>query len=208
MVGGQLHDEGGRVSGEAPGLFQHDAADHNGRHADEIGAGGHPGGAAEDRPGNHGDERHLRAAGDEGGGHDRHAPVAFVLNGPRGHDAGHATAHADQHRDKGFTGEAKLAEHAVQHKGDARHVAAGLQKGQQQEQHQHLGDKAQHRADAGHDAVQDQPLQPLRHAHGVQSALHQRRDARDPCAIVGRVRRALIGLVALPGAQILRGRGL
>ena len=43
VVGGQLHDEGSGVTGERLGLFQDDAGDDDGRHADEVGGGGHPG---------------------------------------------------------------------------------------------------------------------------------------------------------------------
>ena len=43
VVGGQLHDKGGRVAGEHLGLFQNDAGDDNGRHADEVGGDSHPG---------------------------------------------------------------------------------------------------------------------------------------------------------------------
>ena len=158
--------------------------------------------AAEDGAGDHGDEGNLRAAGDEGGGHDGHAAVALVLNGAGGHDARHAAAHADQHGDEGLAGQAELAEDAVQHEGDTGHVAAGLQEGQQEEQHQHLGHEAQHRADAGHDAVQDQALEPVRGVRLVQGAFHQRRDAGHPGAVGGGIGRADVGLVAFLGAQV------
>ena len=115
-----------------------------------------PGGAAEQSAGDHGDEGNLRAAGDEGGGHDRHTTVTLVFDGTGGHDAGDTAAGADQHGDEGLTGQTELTEDTVQNEGDTGHVAAGFQEGQQQEQHQHLRHKAQHGANAGHDTIQDQ----------------------------------------------------
>ena len=45
----KLHDKRSRFAGETAGLLQHDAADYDGRHADEVGAGGYPWRAAENR---------------------------------------------------------------------------------------------------------------------------------------------------------------
>ena len=53
------------------------------------------------------------AAGHKTGGHNGHAPVAFVFNGAAGHNARHAAAGTDQHRDKTFAGKAELAEDTV-----------------------------------------------------------------------------------------------
>ena len=99
---------------------------------------------------------HLCAAGDEGGGHDRHTAVTLVFNGTGSHDAGDAAAGADEHRDEGLAGQAELAEDTVQNEGDTGHVAAGLQERQQQEQHEHLRHEAENRADTGDDTVKDQ----------------------------------------------------
>ena len=117
--------------------------------------------AAEQSAGNHGDKGNLGAAGDKGGGHDGHTAVPLVFDGTGGHDAGNAAAGADQHGNKGFAGKAELAENTVKHKGDTGHVAAGLQESQQQEQHQHLGNKAQNCADTGYDTVKDQAGEPV-----------------------------------------------
>ena len=185
MVGRQLHDEGSGVAGEHLGLFQHDAGDDDGGHADEVSGGGHPCAAAEDGAGDHGDEGDLGAAGDERGGHNGHAAVTLILDGTGGHDAGYAAAHADEHGDEGLTGQAELAEHTVQNEGDTGHIAAGLQEGQHQEQHQHLRHEAQHGADTGHDTVKDQAAEPIGCAGRLQTALHQNRHAGDPHAVVG-----------------------
>ena len=153
MVSGKLHHEGSGIAREHLGLLEHDAGDNDGGHADEVGGGSDPCGAAEDGAGDHGDEGHLRAAGDKGRGHDRHAAVTLVFNGTGCHDARDAAAGADEHGDEGLTGQAELAEDTVEHEGDTGHVAAGLEEGEHQEQHEHLRHEAEHRADTGDDTV-------------------------------------------------------
>ena len=170
MVGGQLHDEGGGVARKGLGLFQHDAGADDGCHADEVGRHCHQRRAAEHCTGDQADDGHLCAAGDEAGGHDGHAAVTLVLDGTACHNARHAAAGAHQHRDKALAGKAELAEDTVHDKGHAGHIAHVLQNGQQEEQHQHLGHKAQHRAHTGHDAVHDQAVQPACHADALQKA--------------------------------------
>ena len=188
MVGGQLHHEGRRVAGEHLRLFQHNAGEDDGRHADEVGGGGHPRAAAEDGSGDHGDKGHLGAAGDKRGGHNGHAPVALILDGAGRHDAGDTAAGADEHGDEALTGQAELAENTIQHEGDTRHIAARLQKCQQQEQHQHLGHEAQHRADARHNAVQDQTAEPVGGTGGFQRVADEHRHTGHPHAVVGGIR--------------------
>ncbi|CAN4070982.1 Trypsin-like peptidase domain-containing protein, partial [Dysosmobacter welbionis] len=188
VVGGQLHDEGRRVAGEHLGLFQDDAGDDDGRHADKVGGHGHQRASAEQGAGDHADDGHLSAAGDEAGGHDRHAAVPLVLNGPRGHDAGDTAAGAHQHGDEALAGEAELPEDPVHDEGDSRHVADVLQNGQHQEQHQHLGHEAQHRADTGQGAVANQAHDHFVDAPALQGGtgdLHQPGSAQH---IVGPVR--------------------
>ena len=187
MIGGQLHHEGSGITGEHLGLLQHDAGDDDGGHADEVSGGGDPCAAAEDGACDHGDEGDLGAAGDEGGGHNGHPAVAFIFDGTGSHDTGHAAAHADEHGDEGLAGQAELAEHAVQHEGDTGHVAAGLQEGQHQEQNQHLGHEAQHRAHTGHDTVIDQAAEPVGGAGRLQTIADQHGDTGDPHAVVGGV---------------------
>ena len=75
VVGGQFHDEGGRVAGEELRLLQDDAGADDGGDAHEVGRPGDHRGAAEDGAGDHGDKRLFGAAGNEGGGHDGHPPV-------------------------------------------------------------------------------------------------------------------------------------
>ena len=175
MVGGQLHNEGGGVACKRLGLFQDDAGKDDGRHADEVGGHRHQAAAAEQGAGEQADDGHLGPAGHEAGGHDRHPAVALVLNGTGGHDAGHAAAGADEHGDKALAAQAELAEDTVHDERHAGHVAHILQDGQHQEQHQHLGHEAQHRAHAGNDAVHNQPLQPGGGADALQPAAHRRR---------------------------------
>ncbi len=187
MVRGKLHYKGSGLAGEHLGLFQHDAGDDDGGHADKVGGGSDPCSAAKDRAGDHGDEGYLRAAGDEGGGHDGHTAVTLVFNGTGGHDARDAAAGADEHGDEGLTGQTKLPEDPVQNEGDTGHVAAGLQEGQHQKQHQHLRNKAQHSANAGHDAVQDQAGQPFRRIGLFQQVAHQHGNAGNPYAVIRRI---------------------
>ena len=163
MVGGQLHDEGGGIAREALGLFQHDAGDDDRGHADEVSRGGDPGRAAEERARDQADDGHFCAAGHEGRRGDRHAAVALVFNGARGHDAGDAAAGGDQHRDEALAGEAEAAEDPVHDEGDTGHVAAVLQETEHQEQHEHLGHEAEHRADAREDTVGNEADQPRSH---------------------------------------------
>ena len=154
------------------GLFEDDAADDDGGHTDEIRGGCHPARIVEQRAGDEADNGHLGAAGDEGGGKDGHLAVAVVFNGARGHHARHAAAGADQHGDEALARQAELAEDAVHDEGDTGHVAHVLQNGQHEEQHQHLRNKADHRAHAGDDAVAYQPHQPAGGTDALQPAAH------------------------------------
>ena len=92
VVGGQLHNEGSGITGEQLRLFQDDAGDDDGCHADEVSRGGDPAAAAEQSTCDQADDGHLGAAGDEAGGHDGHTAVTLVLDGTGSHNAGHAAA--------------------------------------------------------------------------------------------------------------------
>ena len=72
------------------------------------------------------DDRQFCAAGDKGGGHDRHLTVSVVLDRTGSHDTRDSTTGTDQHRDKGFTGKTKFTEDTVHDKCDTGHVTAGL----------------------------------------------------------------------------------
>ncbi len=206
MIGGKFHDKRGRIAGKPAGLFEHDAADDNGGHADKVCTRGNPCRAAENGACDHGDERNLRAAGDKGRGHDRHAPIAFIFNGTRCHDAGHAAACTDQHGDEGLARKTELAEDAVQHESNTCHITAGFQERQKQEEHQHLGNKSQHRADTGHNTVQNQALEPLSSMHPVQQTFQKCRNAGHPGSVCRRIRCADLGFVPFLHAQIFTDR--
>ena len=143
-----------------------------------------------------GDDRQLGAARDERGGHDRHAAVLLVLDGLGSHDAGDAAARGHEHGDKGLTGQAKAAEHAVHDEGDAGHVTAVLQERQHHKEQEHLRDEAHDGADASHDAVADERIDQTtvlgtaRH----ESVMHRGGDTRDIGAKLGRVDR--VGIIA------------
>ena len=179
VIGGQLHDKGGGLAGEHPKFLEHDAGDHHRGDADEEGGYRHPGAVAEDGSGKEGDDGDLGAAGDEAGGHDGHLPVPVLLDGPGGQDAGDAAAGGHQHGDEALAREAEAPEDPVHDEGDAGHVADVLQDAQQEHQHQNLGHKAQHCANARHDAVLDETVEPAALGHmqraqkGVKPAGHQ-----------------------------------
>ena len=199
VVGGQLHDKGGGLAGKGLEFLQHDAGDDDRRHANEVGGGSHPGGVAKDSAGEQADDGHLGAAGDEAGGHDGDFAVTVLLDGAGGHDPGHAATGSHQHGDEALAGQAEAAEDPVHDEGDPGHVAAALQEGQEDEQHQHLGHEAQHGAHAGYDAVQHQAGEPVGRADGGEAALHQGGDAGDPDAKLRGVRGALHGGVVVAG---------
>ena len=185
MVGGQFHHEGGGIAREGSGLFQDHARYDDRRHPDKVGGGSHQRRAAEDRAGDHRDKRHLRAAGNEGRGHDGHTAVALVFDGTRRHNPGDAAARADQHRDKGFARETEAPEDPVEHEGDTRHIAARLKDREKQEENEHLRDEAEHRADARDDPVEDQSREPVGGVRRVESLADQRRNTRYPRAEIG-----------------------
>ena len=163
MVGGQLHNEGGRVTRKSLELLEHDAGDDHRRNADEEGGSGHQGAFPEDGTGKQADDGDLGATGDESGGHDGHFSVTVGLDGAGGHDAGHAAAGGHQQRDEALAGQAEAAEDSVHNEGDTGHIAHILQNSQQEAEYQDLGHKAQHRAHTGHNAVLDQAVQPGGH---------------------------------------------
>ena len=80
----KLHDKRRGLAGEELGLFQHDTGDDDRDDAHEVEHRGNiPGGvgvARRNRAEHEGDDRHLRTAGDHGGGHDRHAAILLVLD--------------------------------------------------------------------------------------------------------------------------------
>ena len=200
MVGGKLHNERRRATGEELGLFEHEARGDDGKDAQEVeertdprGGGGR---IADDGTHEQGDDRQLGTTGDERGGHNRHAAVLLVLDGLGSHDSGNAAARGHEHGDKGLTGQAKAAEHAVHDEGDAGHVAAVLQEREHHEQQEHLRDKAHDGADAGHDTVADKGVNKtaVLGAARHKGVMHRGGDTRDIGAVLRRVDR--VGIVA------------
>ena len=200
MVGGKLHNERRRATGEELGLLEHKARGDDGKDAQEVEERADPRGGggriADDGAHEQGDDRQLGAAGDERGGHDRHAAVLLVLDGLGSHDAGDAAARGHEHGDKGLTGQAKAAEHAVHDEGDAGHVTAVLQEGQHDEQQEHLRHKAEDSAQAADDAVTDQRIDQatVLGAARHKGVVHHGGDTRDIGAVLCRVDR--VGIVA------------
>ena len=191
MISRKLHYEGCGIAREHSGFLQHDARDDDRRDADEVGRGRYPPCAAEQSRGDQRDYRKLRAAGNEGGGHYCHAAVALIFDGTRSHYARYAAAGADQHRYEGFARKTEFAEYAVHDEGYARHITAGLEEREQDEQDQHLGNEAEHSSHAADYTVEQQTVEPFGSSGGFKSALHQRRNAGNPDSVFGGVRYAL-----------------
>ena len=213
MVCGQLHYEGRGLAGEPLSLLEHDSRDYYRGHADEVSGGSYPCGTAEYGAGNHSYKGNLSAAGNKCGGHYGHTPVALILYGTGGHYSGDTAAGADQHGDEGLAGKAEPAEEPVQNERDTGHIAAVLKGSKKQEQHQHLRNKAEDRADAGDYAVKYQAAEPLGTVALVQSTLNKDGDAGDPYAVVGRIRLfadflkgGLCSLIILEGSSFLGNR--
>ena len=200
MVGRELHNERRRATGKELGLLEHEARGDDGKDAQEVEERADPlrggGRIADDGAHEQGDDRQLGATGNERGGHDRHAAVLLVLDGLGRHDAGDAAARGHEHGDKGLTGQAKAAEHAVHDKGDAGHIAAVLQEGQHHKEQEHLRDEAEDGAQAGDDAVADQRIDQasVLGAASHKGVVHHGGDTRDIGAVLCRVDR--VGIVA------------
>ena len=174
----QLHDERGGVAGEQLGLLEDDAGDDDGRDADKVGRGRHPPAAPPNMA------PAIRAMIGILAPQGIKVVVMMVirrsrscLNGPGGHNAGDAAAGADQHGDKGLAGQAEAAENPVHDERNARHIAAVLQNGQEEEQDKHLRHKAEHSADAADDAVYNQAVQPVGRANSCQPAADGRTES-------------------------------
>ena len=204
MVLRKLHDERRGLAGEELGLFQHDAGDDNRDDAHEVEHRGDiPGGvgvARGNRAEHEGNDRHLRTAGNHGGGHDRHATILLVLDGLSCHDGGHAAAGGDEHRDEGFAGQAELAEDAVHDERNAGHVTAQLQEAKEQEEDHHLRDEADNGTNTCDDAVHDERLEPrgnVGRLKGVTDDGAETRDPQAPRAIGG------VGLFDFEGSLVI-----
>ena len=183
MVCRKLHNEWGRIACEEAGLLQNNARAEDGDYAQEVCAGSNPPLATEYSTCKQSDNREFCTARDERRGHNGHATIVLVFNGSGGHDAGHAAASTDKNRHKRLAGKAKAAEHAVEDKRDTSHVTARLKEGKQQEQYQHLGNEAEHRANASDNAIENQSLQPVGASDRIQTLLNKNRNTGNPHAV-------------------------
>ncbi len=98
-------------------------------------------------------DRQTRAARHERQQQGGKGLVSRVFQGAGGVDAGDVAAEAEQHRDKGFAVQADGVHRPVHDEGGPGHVAAPLQKGDEEhhgEDHRH---EDQDKADPGDDAV-------------------------------------------------------
>ena len=200
MVGRKLHNKRRRTTGKELSLLEHEARSDDGKDAQEVEERADPRGGggriADDGTHEQGNDRQLGTTGNKRGGHDRHAAVLLVLDGLGGHDAGDAAARGHEHGDKGLTGQAKAAEHAVHDEGDTGHIATVLQEGQHDEQQEHLRHKAEDGTQAADDAVADQRIDQatVLGAARHKGVVHHGGDTRDIGAVLRRVDR--VGVVA------------
>lgn len=137
--------------------------------------------------------------------HDGHLAVPVIFNGTACHDARNAAAGSNQHGDERLAGQTELAENPVHDECDPGHITAGLKERQEDEQHQHLWNKAQHSANAGNNTIQDQAGQPAGTAHRGQESFYQHRysvyfHAKQAPAFP---EHPVIGPVSCPGATIV-----
>lgn len=151
----KFHDEGGWITTEILRLFQSNTRQHDDRNGEEVHRGRDQERIREKGKGNHADDDHLRAAGYEGGKHERHAAVPFVFNRPGCHEGRHAAACADQDRNEGFAGKAEFTEYPVHNKSDPRHISRILQHSKEEEQDDYLRHKAEYRAHTADNAIHD-----------------------------------------------------
>ena len=200
VVGRELHDKRRRAAGEELGLLEHQARTDDGKDAQEVEERADPSGGGgrvtDDGTHEQGDDRQLGAAGDERGGHDRHAAVLLVLDRLGSHDAGDAAARGHEHGDEGLTGQAEAAEHAVHDEGDAGHVAAVLQEGQHHKEQEHLRHEAEDGAQAADDTVTDERIDQtaVLGAARHEGVVHHGGNTGDIGAILRRIDR--IGVIA------------
>ena len=191
MVCRKLHNEWGRITCKEAGLLQNNTRAEDGDYAKEVCAGSNPPLATEYSTCKQSDNREFCTARDERRGHNGHATIVLVFNGSGGHDAGHAAASTDKNRHKRLAGKAKAAEHAVEDKRDTSHVTARLKEGKQQEQYQHLGNEAEHRANASDNAIENQSLQPVGASDRIQTLLNKNRNTGNPNTVCACVRSAV-----------------
>lgn len=107
---------------------------------------------------------------------------------------------ADKHGDKGLSGKTELAEYTVKDERYTRHVAAGLKEREEQEQNEHLGHEAEHRAHTRYDTVVDETAEPVGRARLFKSVAYKHRDSGHPHSVGGGV-----GLVEALVFEVLDG---
>ena len=98
-----------------------------------------------------------------------HRPVALGRERPCGHDGGHRAAEANEHRHDGLAGKADLPEQLIHHERHAGHIAGVFENGQEEEQCHNDGQKAQNRAHALKNAVDQKAMY-----HRVQAVVCER----------------------------------
>ena len=176
MICRELHNERSRFTGKCLKFLQHDTGNNNCCNTDKECGGCHQGGSSEDRACKETDDRHLCAARDKSGRHDRHFTITVLLNRTGCHDTRNAAAGCHQHRDEALTGQTKTAENTVHDERNTRHITDILKDCQEQEQYQDLRNKSKHRADAGNDTILDQGVQHTLHMQSAEDTVKKSRN--------------------------------
>ena len=96
------------------------------------------------------------------------------------HDARHRAAEADEHRHDAAPGETETAQQLVHDEGNARHVAAVFEHGQEEKQHDDDRDEAQHAADAAENAVDNERVDDGVDVRRGERAVRERSQRVDP----------------------------
>ena len=160
MVRRKLHDERSGFACKCLKFLQYDTGNDNGSDSDKVGRYADCCRSSEQSAGNESDDRKLGSARNESRCHDGHLAVAVILNRTGCHDTRNTAAGRYQDRDKALSGETELAEDPVHNESDAGHITDILNDSQQQEEDQHLRDKAEDRADTGDNTILNEAVEP------------------------------------------------
>ena len=109
----------------------------------------------------------------------------FVFNRSGCHNTGNAAARADEHRDEGFAGKTEFAENSVKDECDTRHITAAFKDSEQQEQNEHLRNKAENSTDTCNYTVVDKACKPIGCACFFKTFAHKHGNTLYPNAVCG-----------------------
>ena len=176
---GQLHDKGDGLAPEQ-GLFVEQGGQNAHKNAQNVQPRhDEPAPAGEEGADEEGIDGQLGGAAHKGGEEDGHLPVPFAGEGAGGHHRRNGAAKADEHGHDALAGQADLPQQLVHDKGHPGDIAAVLHHGQEEEQGDDDGQKAEHAAHAGEDAVDDQAVDGRIHMDGGEPGVRRRGQSVD-----------------------------